>query len=56
MTGNLYYWELPTGILIKKKSLHPTAIITILAFKQNHLITASKNEIKIWSLYSLLIE
>jgi hypothetical protein len=56
ITGNLYYWELPTGILLKKKSLHPTAMISILHFKQNHLITVSKAEVKIWSLYSILIE
>jgi hypothetical protein len=42
--------------LLKKKSLHASAIIKILPFRDNHIITVSKTELKIWSLSSLLIE
>ena len=56
ITGNLYVWELPNGILIKKKMVHSTEVKHVLEYENHHVITASKNEVKIWPLSSLFIE
>lgn len=55
-TGNLYFWELPSGMLIKKKLVHSTEVKQVLEYRNNHLITASRNEVKVWPMASLFIE
>jgi hypothetical protein len=32
ITGNVYFWELPNGILIKKKMVHSTEIKHIIEY------------------------
>ena len=49
-------WEMPSGILLRKKNVHTGAIVAIVPYRNNHLISASKTEVKVWSLSSLLIE
>lgn len=56
VTGNLYVWELPNGILIKKKMVHATEVKQVLEYENHHIVTASKNEVKIWPLSSFFIE
>lgn len=56
MLGTVYLWEMPSGILLKKKNMHTGAIVAIVPYSNNHVISASKTEVKIWSLSSLLIE
>lgn len=53
--GVLYIWDLPSGILLKKSSVHSNEIKKIINFKSGYLLTVSKNEIKIWVLSSFLL-
>lgn len=55
-TGNLYFWEMPNGILIKKKNIHSSEIRHVIDYHNNHIITATKTEIKVWPLSSFFIE
>jgi hypothetical protein len=43
VSGNLYFWELPSGLLLRKKLLHATEVRRIVEYRNNHLITASRN-------------
>jgi WD40 repeat protein len=54
--GNLYVWELPTGILIKKTSCHSGEIRKIIEYKPGYLMTCTQKEVKIWSLSSFYLE
>ena len=56
VTGNLYFWELPSGLLIRKKVVHASEVRRILEYRNHHIITASRNEVKVWPLSSLFIE
>jgi hypothetical protein len=40
--GNAYLWEVPSGLLLKKKPLHSSGIIKILPYKDNHILSVSK--------------
>lgn len=40
--GNLFIWELPTGILIRKVSIHSSEIIKIIEYKNGYLMTSSQ--------------
>jgi WD40 repeat protein len=55
-TGNLYIWELPSGILIRKVSIHSGEIKKIVEYKSGYLMTSSQKDVKIWSLSSFYIE
>lgn len=55
-TGNLYFWELPSGLLVRKKAVHSAEVRHVLEYEGHHLITASRNEIKLWPLSSLFID
>lgn len=54
--GNLYIWEIPTGILIRKASVHGGEVKKIIEYKRGYLMTCSSKEVKIWSLSSFYIE
>ena len=43
-------------MLLKKKSLHSSAIVKVIPYSNNHIVTVSKSELKIWPLSSLLLE
>jgi hypothetical protein len=47
---------MPNGILIKKKNIHSTAIQHLIQYHNNHIITATKTEVKIWPMSSFFIE
>jgi hypothetical protein len=56
VTGNLYFWELPSGLLVRKKLVHATEVRRVLEYRNHHIITASRNEVKVWPLASLFID
>lgn len=47
---------MPGGILLKKKAIHSAEIRAVIEYKNNHLLTLSKNEAKLWALSSFFIE
>jgi hypothetical protein len=47
---------MPGGILLKKKAIHSAEIRAVIEYKNNHLLTVSKNEAKLWALSSFFIE
>jgi WD40 repeat protein len=53
--GVLYVWDLPSGILLRKLSVHSNEIKKVINFKFGYLLTASKNEVKIWPLSAFLL-
>ena len=47
---------MPSGLLLRKRSVHSSVIIKIMEYKSNHLVTVSKNEVKIWGLSGIVME
>lgn len=55
-SGNLHLWELPSGLLLRKRNVHAGAVLDVSEQPGGYLITVGVDCVKMWPMATLVIE